>query len=59
VEARCDELGARFTTVAVFDSPLDNLQRHIERSLGGMLKGMALRTPTLLRANRAATCRRR
>ena len=70
---RFGELGAGFTIVAVFDSPLDNLRRHaerhaapfpiladetgeayrayaIERSLGGMLKGMALRAPTLLRA---------
>lgn len=70
---RFGELGAGFTIVAVFDSPLDNLQQHaerhaapfpiladetgdayrayaIERSLAGMLKGMALRAPTLLRA---------
>lgn len=70
---RFGELRPGFAVVAVFDSPLDNLQRHadrhaapfpiladetgeayrayaIERSLGGMLKGMAFRAPTLLRA---------
>lgn len=67
------ELDPEFGVVAVFDSPLDNLQRHaerhaapfpilagdartgayadygIERSVGGMLKGMFLRMPTLVR----------
>jgi peroxiredoxin len=70
---RFGELGPGFAVVAVFDSPLDNLQRHaerhtapfpiladetgdayrayaIERSVGGMLKGMALRAPTLIKA---------
>ncbi len=70
---RFQELGEGFGLVAIFDSPLGNLQRHaarhaapfpiladehgesyreyaIERSLGGVLKGMVLRAPTLLKA---------
>ena len=69
---RFDEFGDNFTVVAVFDSPLENLQRHagkhqapfpiladkeniyyreygIEHSLMGVLKGMVLRMPTLLK----------
>ena len=69
---RFDELGGDFTIVAIFDSPLDNLQRHaeghqapfpiladesnryyrayaIEHSLAGVLKGMLLRMPTLIK----------
>lgn len=69
---RFDELGGDFGIVAVFDSPLDNLQHHaeghhapfpiladeknlyyrayaIEHSVAGMLKGMFLRMPTLLK----------
>lgn len=70
---RFDELGSNFTIIAVFDSSLENLQRHaekhqapfpiladenntyyreygIEHSLFGVLKGMLLRMPTLLKA---------
>ena len=69
---RFDEFGDNFTVVAVFDSPLDNLNRHtaghkapfpiladesnqyykaygIEHSFSGMLKGMILRMPTLVK----------
>ncbi|WP_341502346.1 peroxiredoxin-like family protein [Gallaecimonas sp. GXIMD4217] len=70
---RFDELGAGFTIVAVFDSPLDNLVRHagrhrapfpiladedgrchraygVQHSLSGVVRGLALRLPTLVRA---------
>jgi len=70
---RFDELGNNFTIVAIFDSSLENLQRHaekhqapfpiladesniyyreygIEHSLVGVLKGIFLRMPTLLKA---------
>lgn len=66
------ELGNDFGIVAVFDSPLDNLQKHasghsapfpiladpknqayssygIEHSIGGVIKGMVSRMPTLIR----------
>ncbi|OIO70664.1 MAG: hypothetical protein AUJ57_08200 [Zetaproteobacteria bacterium CG1_02_53_45] len=69
---RLDELGGDFGIVAIFDSPLDNLQHHaadhhapfpiladesnqfyraygIEHSVTGMLSGMILRMPTLLK----------
>ena len=69
---RFNELGDDFTIVAIFDSPLDNLQEHaeghqapfpiladesnryyreygIEHSLAGVLKGMFLRMPTLIK----------
>lgn len=69
---RHDELPEGFRIVAVFDSSLENLQRHaerhaapfsiladssgetyaayrIERSVAGMLKGMTLRLPTLVK----------
>jgi len=71
--SRYDELGYDFSVVAVFDSALGNLMRHVQRhrapfpiladadnayyraygiehSIVGVLKGMFLRTPTLLRA---------
>jgi len=67
-----DELGKEFGIVAIFDSPLENLQRHaeghhapfailadaenisyrayaIEHSIGGVIKGMLTRMPTLIR----------
>ncbi len=70
---RFAELGPGFGIVAVFDSPLDNLQRHtkghnapfpiladetgkfyglygVEHSALGVLKGMFLRAPTLVKA---------
>jgi len=70
---RYKELGSGFVIVAVFDSPLANLVRHIkghnapfpvladernqyyreygiEHSLGGVLKGVVLRMPTLVKA---------
>ena len=70
---RYSELGEGFEIVAVFDSPLKNLMRHIEghkapfpvladesnqyyreygieHSIGGVLKGMLLRMPTLIKA---------
>lgn len=66
------ELGDGFGIVAVFDSPLDHLQKHaaghhasfpiladpenryyqvygIEHSMGGVLKGMVTRMPTLIK----------
>lgn len=69
---RFDELGEKFTMIAIFDSPLDNLQQYaeghhapfpvladakniyyrqygIEHSLLGVLKGMILRMPTLIK----------
>lgn len=69
---RYQELGAGFTVIAVFDSPIDNLRKHVDRhqapfpiladsgnkihhrygvehSLAGVLKGMIIRLPTLLR----------
>jgi len=69
---RFDELGGDIGIVAIFDSPLDNLQQHaedhharfpiladesnhlyqtygIEHSATGVLKGMLLRMPTLIR----------
>jgi len=69
---RFDELGDEFTIIAIFDSPLEHLQKHakghqapfpiladqenkyykacgIEYSVIGMLKGMFLRMPTLLK----------
>ncbi len=71
--SRYDELGCDFSIVAVFDSPLDNLMRHVQRhrapfpiladadnayykaygiehSVVGVLKGMFLRMPTMLKA---------
>ena len=68
-----DRFGGDFTIVAIFDSPLDNLQQHstrhgapfpiladetryfyhqydIKRSVWGMLKGMLIRFPSLLKA---------
>lgn len=70
---RRGELPGEFGIVAIFDSPLDNLQRYtsghdapfpiladeenvyyrkfaVERSIRGVLKGMFLRMPSLLRA---------
>ena len=72
IVSRFDELGENFMVIAVFDSPLDNLKRHIdghkapfpiladesnqyyreygiEHSFSGMLKGMILRIPTLVK----------
>lgn len=69
---RFDELGGNFGIVAVFDSPLDNLQQHaedhhapfpiladegndcyqaygIEHSVAGVVKGMMMRMPTLIK----------
>lgn len=69
---RFDELGHNFGIVAIFDSPLDNLQRHaeghhapfpiladesnqyyeaygVEHSVAGVLKGMVMRMPTLIK----------
>jgi peroxiredoxin Q/BCP len=69
---RFDEFGPDFTVVAVFDSPLDNLVRHVakhespfpiladesnqyyraygvEHSIGGVVKGVILRMPALLK----------
>jgi len=69
---RFNELGEAFDIVAIFDSPLDNLQQHadghhapfpiladeanryyrayaIEHSVVGVIKGMILRMPTLLK----------
>ncbi len=77
--SRFDELGNNFTIVAVFDSSIENLQRHtdkhkapfpiladqnntyyheygIEHSLVGVLKGMFLRMPTLLKAMLKGYC---
>ena len=68
-----DELGSDFTIIAIFDSPLDNLQQHakkhqapfpiladetghyyrkyaINHSIYGMLKGMFVHFPSLLKA---------
>ncbi|MEQ9426894.1 MAG: redoxin domain-containing protein [Cyclobacteriaceae bacterium] len=68
-----DQFGDGFTTVAIFDSPIDNLIKHTEKhkapfpiladgdnvyykkyginkSVGGMLKGMFFRMPTLMKS---------
>ena len=70
---RFDELDGKLDIVAIFESPLDNLQRHagrhaapfpivadesrsvydryaIEKSVGGMMKGMVMRAPTLMKS---------
>ncbi|MDX8398574.1 MAG: peroxiredoxin-like family protein [Mariprofundaceae bacterium] len=70
---RYDEFGDHFNIIAIFDSPLENLQQHskdhhapfpiladqdnqyyrkyaIEHSAIGVLKGMFLRKPTLIKA---------
>jgi peroxiredoxin Q/BCP len=71
--SKYNEFGEDFTIIAIFDSPLDNLQHHaaghnapfpiladesnayyrefgIEHSISGVIKGMLLRFPTLIKA---------